>query len=421
MAVTVFYSWQSDLPNKLNRGLIKKALEDAIHKINQELALEEAVRIDQDTEGITGSPPIVETILGKIEGCAVFVPDVSFVHSSENLRRSPNPNVMIEYGYALKACGDERIVPVFNTAFGDWERLPFDMRHKRRPILYDVPESSSVEERRAAREDLTRKFVSALRPFQTGRGIGVQENVSTHYQPMPAQDGMGGSFLKPDEQLGISERRRLSNSEANLNLRHGSKIYMRIWPKFPPNKYYSNTEVNMAINVSNLRPLCSGASGGWSYGRNKYGVFSYYAFPDAVKDAVGISQLFKSGEIWGIDTYYLNIQGRSETQNHPKYVPTGAVESELTLSLSSYLEAAKNHLELVPPLELRIGLTNTEGYEFAVPQELFMSGFAGRIFEEAFEFKGIIESYDISPEEILVPFFEELYDLAGLQRPENQR
>ena len=135
MAISIFYSWQSDLLNNTNRSLIRRALDDAVKKINIDLSVEEPIRVDQDTQDIPGSPPITETILQKIAECSVFVPDVSFVVGRKEGRLSPNPNVMIEYGYALKVCGDARIIPIFNEASGDWEMLPFDMRHKRRPRL----------------------------------------------------------------------------------------------------------------------------------------------------------------------------------------------------------------------------------------------------------------------------------------------
>jgi hypothetical protein len=36
MRVTIFYSWQSDLPNNTNRGFIERALEKAIASIGTE-------------------------------------------------------------------------------------------------------------------------------------------------------------------------------------------------------------------------------------------------------------------------------------------------------------------------------------------------------------------------------------------------
>jgi len=231
MSMSVFYSWQSDLRNTLNRALIRKALDDAIRAINADLDVEEAIRVDQDTEGVSGSPPITETILRKIEECSVFLPDVSFVCGTDETRKSPNPNVMIEYGYALKVCGDERIIPVFNTAFGDWEKLPFDMRHKRRPILYDASDDLNADDRRSVRSELAKKLEAALRTAQDNGIFESPDNLIPAHQPVPAKDEHGGSFLDQHEALGIARRDRLSGETDELTLRDGALIYMRLWPK----------------------------------------------------------------------------------------------------------------------------------------------------------------------------------------------
>lgn len=87
--LTVFYSWQSDSPSSLNRSFIEQALKEALKRLHSDAALENALRdktveLDKDTQGIAGSPPIAETILKKIEDCAVFVADLSFVGESKN-------------------------------------------------------------------------------------------------------------------------------------------------------------------------------------------------------------------------------------------------------------------------------------------------------------------------------------------------
>ena len=127
--LSVFYSWQSDTPNNLNRNFIEKALEAAIGRIggNAELNSAPRVELDKDTAGVAGSPAVVETILAKIETCAAFVADLTFVGKSGPelerpegaSRQFPNPNVLIEYGYALRARTDRAIVAVMNTAYGD--------------------------------------------------------------------------------------------------------------------------------------------------------------------------------------------------------------------------------------------------------------------------------------------------------------
>jgi hypothetical protein len=199
MTSSVFYSWQSDLRNNLNRGLIRRALDDAIRAINSELDVEEAIRVDQDTQDVSGSPPIVETILSKIEDCSVFVPDVSFVCGSEETRLSPNPNVMIEYGYALKVCGDERIISVFNTAFRNWENLPFDMRHKRRPILFDASTELSEDDRRSVRFELAKSLEFALRTAQKNGLFESREKPTPEHHPVISVNDDGSSFLGPTD------------------------------------------------------------------------------------------------------------------------------------------------------------------------------------------------------------------------------
>lgn len=58
----VFYSWQSDLPNKNNRNFIKECIEKAIKEVNKNgMCLE----VDRDTNGISGFPNIQKTILQK--------------------------------------------------------------------------------------------------------------------------------------------------------------------------------------------------------------------------------------------------------------------------------------------------------------------------------------------------------------------
>ena len=150
----VFYAWQSDRPNRVNRTFIRRALDGAVKAVSADgMEVEDAVRVDQDTEGVPGAPMIADTILEKIDACGVFVPDVTFITGGDG-RMCPNPNVMIEYGYALKSLGAERILAVMNSAFGSPEDLPFDMRHRRFPISYSLAPDSDTNERAAAKERL---------------------------------------------------------------------------------------------------------------------------------------------------------------------------------------------------------------------------------------------------------------------------
>ena len=57
-------------------------------------------------------PPIVETIFKKIDRAAVFVADLTFAGRRPDGAPIPNPNVLIEYGWALKALGHARIISI---------------------------------------------------------------------------------------------------------------------------------------------------------------------------------------------------------------------------------------------------------------------------------------------------------------------
>jgi hypothetical protein len=156
----VFYSWQSDLPNNTNRGLIGQALENAARSIRRDDSIQVEPVIDRDTVGVPGAPDIASTILDKIEKAQVFVCDVSIVNGGTEARPMPNPNVLIELGYALKALGPQRIIMIMNSAFGAPELLPFDLRMKR-VVTYHVPPEE--QERPAERKKLEGVLGSGLR------------------------------------------------------------------------------------------------------------------------------------------------------------------------------------------------------------------------------------------------------------------
>jgi hypothetical protein len=156
----VFYSWQSDLPNGCNRTFIQKALEEAVAAIAADDTVAVEPVLDRDTQNVPGSPDIASTIFAKISAAHVFVADVTITTKAEGQRPTPNPNVLIELGYAVKTLGYERVIPVFNTAFGDFPDLPFDLRG-RRLLPYNMP--ADVTDRAAERKKLKDQLEDALR------------------------------------------------------------------------------------------------------------------------------------------------------------------------------------------------------------------------------------------------------------------
>lgn len=168
MTKHIFFSWQSDRPPLTGRNLIERALGDAITAIAADADIDPARRelaIDRDSSGVPGSPPLVETIFGKVNAAAVFLSDLTYVGTRTGDRLTPNPNVLLEHGWALHALSWRRVISVMNIAYGspDAHALPFDLQHFRRPILYDCPEDADDTTRRAARNSLARALRTALR------------------------------------------------------------------------------------------------------------------------------------------------------------------------------------------------------------------------------------------------------------------
>jgi hypothetical protein len=161
--INAFYAWQSDTPSSVNREFIEIALNDAALRITNDSSLNIEMNVDSDTQGVPGTPPITDTILKKIETSDLFIPDVTFVARTEKGKYVPNPNVMAEFGYALRARTHSAILAVMNTAFGPPGELPFDMAHLRHPIQYCADPSVTDSDRRDARAKLGRKFEEKLR------------------------------------------------------------------------------------------------------------------------------------------------------------------------------------------------------------------------------------------------------------------
>lgn len=161
--MNIFYSWQSDLTYKYNRNFIEDCLKGAIKKFNQNhnITSFSPARADKDTAGLSGSPNITDTIFQKIEQSSAFIGDISYISNSAQ-KKVPNPNVMIEMGYALSCLGDSKVINVMNTHYGDASELPFDLKHKRWPIQYSYSPQTPQGEKKTQKEYLINSIYDQL-------------------------------------------------------------------------------------------------------------------------------------------------------------------------------------------------------------------------------------------------------------------
>jgi hypothetical protein len=167
--LNVFYSWQNDSPASLNRGFIEQALQEALRRLDMDTVLENSSRDTALESGEASSD--AEAFLKKIDECGVFVADLTLVglpkgaltNVTSSPRHSPNPNVLVEFGYALRTHSQDQLIGIANTAYGRPEAasLPFYLRHLVSPITYHLS-NPGASDKQGQFENLVQTLVKAI-------------------------------------------------------------------------------------------------------------------------------------------------------------------------------------------------------------------------------------------------------------------
>ena len=160
MSKKIFFSWQSDLPRKTHKNFIEMCIKTAVEELGKDEEVNIYMDYDRDTKDMVGSPDISSTIFEKIEKSVLFICDISIINSEYDGRKTPNPNVLIELGFAVKCLGWDKVICIFDNNSGKIEDLPFDLRQKR-VMTYDSKDN--IEKKHiisALRENIKSLFVS---------------------------------------------------------------------------------------------------------------------------------------------------------------------------------------------------------------------------------------------------------------------
>lgn len=130
---TVFFSWQSDVPE--NSDLLRSFIKTSIKKL--ETTQNVNVLYDEASRSVVGSQKVEEVILEKIRACDVFIADITPITRIETeegekkrIKLLPNPNVAFELGYAMHCLPMEQVLIVLPTGISHGQ-LPFDFNHNR--------------------------------------------------------------------------------------------------------------------------------------------------------------------------------------------------------------------------------------------------------------------------------------------------
>ncbi|WP_428411598.1 hypothetical protein [Pararhizobium sp.] len=290
---TIFWSWQSDLEERVTRNVIREALAGAIEDLDVEL--DERHELTSDTQGVAGSPDIVATILAKIASAQVFVGDVTPLAVSPKGKALANPNVLIELGYAKRAIGLERVILVWNSAFegATIDKLPFDMRGRRAPMSFHLSTGATTAELRVVREKLRKELRDALR-LSIAAGSSAAAPSLPSWQPTGQSPGL---WFNPENRLTINEDGRPGTKEMSP----GPYRYVRILPR--------SWSVPAAFGLDGQRPVILGPTQGSSWGSTKGGFLVFTGsfragFELPLRNMV--MQFRESGELWGVDPFESN-------------------------------------------------------------------------------------------------------------------
>lgn len=172
----IFFCWQDHLEKKLHRFLIRDALNAAIAHVQSELPDSACViRLDSDTMDRSGSVNIADTILEKIATATVVVGDVTpvSIESPHDRCYYPNPNVMVEIGFASRCVGWSQVVLVLNSAACDPVDLPFDVRGRR----ISVYRCANEADRKSAHGQLKIIFQDAIIAVVQRLGRGEVDSI----------------------------------------------------------------------------------------------------------------------------------------------------------------------------------------------------------------------------------------------------
>ena len=268
----LFYSWQSDTSPKANRNFIKDAIETAIRSINKTLALEEAIRYDHDTKDVPGTPEIVNTILKKIDESDMFLSDLTIVARSMEGKQVPNPNVLIELGYAMKSIGSERVIAVMNEEYGTAsDGLPFDLQHRRWPIRYSLSINATPMIRKEQKRYLVSQLEEAIRATLNSMSIPKKPDIFEPIQPQ----WKSSSFLIDNEKVA---KRPFFDDEDDIQdviWINGPQAFLRLIPtSSAPDR--TPLEIGRLIQSNPILWPMGRASRSWRE-RNRYGFVVFVA------------------------------------------------------------------------------------------------------------------------------------------------
>lgn len=362
---TIFWSWQSDVSARETRDVIRAALSSAIEQLAASFEEADRPELDHDTRDVPGSPEIAATILQKIDAATAFVADITPIGVSEGGKQLANPNVLIELGYAKKSLGTSRVILVWNSAIHGSrpEDLPFDLRHRRGPISYELAIAAGKAELRSVREQLTSQFVDRLGSVLAA--VPPEPDPKTEWAP---------SDLDSDIWIGNEARLPVNHGvsgSSQINLEPGPLGFARVIPA----RWQMREDAVGILEHSTQHPIPLGRVSSMNWGPTTGGFLVFRATDMTEESGVTTTAtrwFRETGELWGIDTEFLRSESGFRTYAELYSAERWLAWLKQNVSLCSILGGQ-------PPFSVRLGINELRGARWAwshpvgaIPQALEM-------------------------------------------------
>jgi hypothetical protein len=215
------------------------------------------------------------------------------------------------------------------------------------------------------------------------------------------------SFLRDGELLARLIPWGRHDQASDVFWHNASQAFLRLIPTTPvPER--TPYQLQKLIKEHMLVPF--GGAQSWWTERNQYGAIAFDAKEKTQSSADCMSQVFKNGELWGISKWALGGTSREDI------IPSISIEEIFEGTLTNYLKFAQERLQLALPLKFVAGLSAVQGFVLALPPGL-LGRHGGHVVEDEIIYQGSIKSYTTHAHTYLCPFFEQIWEACGLERP----
>lgn len=347
--ITIFYSWQSDLPGNETRNIIQDSIKDVVRLLRDTVDIE----ADRDTKGEYGSPDIAKTIFSKIDNCDIFIADVTAVckydvtdkDGTVKTKYIPNPNVMLELGYATSVVGWENVICVLNSDYGNPEDMPFDIASRRLTPFSLKDGKSKGEVKRYIKgviQDTVENILENGKRVKSGfsdlrLGCFVDYAVSNSVHPIEISNSV--SFVKHRTQI-VDECLKLVEKIRSIKITEPSELKSAEEEKHTDEENSSGTTAISKTDGSALTPVTTPL---------KFNLFKLHRVIIKDEDKEAIITLCKKYLDFDIsqDTDFFNI-GNLETQhNLLSYSYEGTEDEENKYDSINMLEYNLHHIQML--------------------------------------------------------------------------